>query len=508
MSALHPSRNRPVSSRLGKGAAAALLLGASACDHPTPQEKACESLAGRTVEGVTLAGARLVAASGAVPEYCEVTGTLPPSLDFEVRLPSAWNDKTLFIGGGGFDGSIPSANGYTARGYASIASNGGHAGSALDGSFASDPVKFDDFADLSTHRVLPVAKAVIREHYGRNSARTWFEGCSNGGREALIEAQRWPEDFDGIIARAPAYNFVELFLTFNRHAQQLSQPGAALPKSKLEILGRAVLEACDAKDGLTDGIISNPAACQFDPTVLQCPGAEGDNCLTAPQVESVKTIYSPYLINGERLNEGWPPGGEADPDAWSLWTTGNGNTAFAGGTLFAQDLIRYFITQDPAYDALSFQATDWLSRIDEVSTRVSALDADLSRFRARGGKLILWHGGTDAAISQKGTEAYYEKVRQTAGGQEAADTFVEYFPAPGVNHCAGGAGPDNVDLIPALEAWVEGGPPPSQAGLVIRKLTSTGASTLARPLCKYPRYPKHNGAGDAALAESFTCVEP
>ncbi|KFE72483.1 tannase/feruloyl esterase family alpha/beta hydrolase [Hyalangium minutum] len=490
--------------------AAAWLLtlgGCSSTPEPPPQLP-CESFRGRTLEEAQITGAELVAASGSMLEYCKVTGTLPPSLDFEVRLPTAWNEKTLYAGGGGFDGSIPSTDSYTSRGYASIASNGGHTADVVDASFALDAQKLNDFAYLSTHRVLPIAKTLIQERYGKSARKTYFEGCSNGGREALIEAQRWPEDFDGIISRAPAYNFVELMIAFNQITQQLVKPGAHLPPEKLRLLGKAVLDACDAKDGVADGILSLSSACQFDPSVLQCAGADQDDCLTAVQVSSAKTIYSPTLLNGTVINPGWPAGGEADPEGWGVWLTGDGNAILSVANFFGSSMVKYFITRDPNFDPLTFEPNAWQSRINETVALVSANNPDLGRFRARSGKLILWHGGADPAISETGTAEYYKRVVQAAGGQAAADAFVEYFPAPGVNHCGGGAGADTVDLLTALENWVEKGVAPSQAKLVATKFNQTGASVLSRPLCKYPRYPRYKGTGDIHSADSFTCVDP
>jgi hypothetical protein len=476
-------------------------------DEPTPQAQ-CEGLSGKTVEGASIDGAQLVAAAGSLPEYCKVLGSLPPALQFEVRLPSAWNGRTVYAGGGGYNGSIPSTDAYTPRGYVSIASNGGHTGTAFDGSFALDPVKLEDYASLAIHRVLPVAKALIQQRYGKGATKTYFEGCSNGGREALIEAQRWPEDFDGIIARAPAYNLVELFLTFNQHTRQLLQPGAN-PDAKLQALSQATMAACDAKDGLADGIISHLAACTFEPSTLRCTGADSATCLTAAQEASVQRIYSPELLKGQVINAGWPAGGEADPGAWSPWKTGGGNAATSLGANFGSGMVKFFITQDPAYDPLAFEPDAWASRIQEVAAKVSANSTDLSRFRARGGKLILWHGGTDAAISINGTTAYYQGVVQASGGQAQADTFVEYFTAPGVNHCVGGAGADSVDLLGALENWTDKGVAPSQAGLVATKRNAqTGQTVLTRPLCKYPQYPRYQGTGDVQSAASFTCTAP
>ena len=486
-----------------------LLLGTTTCGGLSTQAGPCAALQGQSVEGAAIT-ARHVAAAGGLPEHCEVKGSLPPALDFQVWLPSDWNGKAVFAGGGGFDGVIQDFTypAYAASRFAVIASNGGHTGEVFDGSFALDAAQLEDFASQSTHRVMPVARALVRAFYGRDATRAYFEGCSNGGREALIEAQRWPEDFDGIIARAPAYDFVELMLAFNRHTQLLSQPGASLSDAKLASLGQAVLAACDAQDGLADGILSNPGACAFDPATLQCQGAESDACLTAAQLTPVRAVYAPYVLNGQTIYDGWPAGGENDPDAWATWITGHGTPSASVGGIFGRELVRYLVTQQPTYDPLAFQPTDWLPRIQQLSARISANSTDLSGFRARGGKLVLWHGGTDAAISQKGTASYYERVVQAAGGQKTADGFVEYFPAPGVNHCAGGAGPDTVDLLSALDVWVEHGTAPSGQGLTLRKINASGQAALSRPLCKYPRYPRYNGTGDANQATSFTCTAP
>lgn len=507
--AIRRSFTRSLSALLRTGTAT-VLLGGGGCSHAPstpPPLVACEGFRGRTLEGALLTGASVIAAQGELPEYCQVTGTLPPSLHFEVRLPTAWNGRTIYGGGGGFDGFIIGGDSYTTQGYASIASDGGHTGHPLDGSFAQDKAALEDFASLSTHRVLPVAKAIIREHYGKTSAKTYFEGCSNGGREALIEAQRWPEDFDGIIARAPAYDFVELMLTFGHHAQRLAQPGAMPSGAKLARLGKAILAACDASDGLADGILSRTDACSFDPAVLQCHGESTPECLTPLELASVKALASPYVLKGRTFNAGWTPGDASDPGGWAPWLDQPELTATTGSRL-SRDVIRFFITQDPKFDPATFDAAAWQPRIDAMSARVSARSADLGRFRARGGKLILWHGGADGIISQRGTTAYYEQLVQAAGGQAAADAFVEYFPAPGVQHCGGGAGADSVDLLPALEDWVEGGKPPSQANLVATRRAAADPRALSRPLCKYPLYPRYNGTGDVTRAASFTCVAP
>lgn len=485
-----------------------LALGATSCAHvpaSPPALTACEGFRGRTVEGAQLTGASVIAATATLPEYCQVTGTLPPSLHFEVRLPSSWNGRTVYGGGGGFDGFIIPGDSYTAQGYASIASDGGHTGHPLSGAFALDPVALEDFAFRSVHRVLPVAKAILREHYGKAATRTYFEGCSNGGREALIEAQRWPDDFDGIIARAPAYDFVGLMLTFSHNAQLLAKPGAMPSRAKLEHLGQALLAACDANDGLTDGLLSQTDACSFEPATLLCHAESTPECLTPAELASVQALASPYVLDGRRLNPGWPRGDASDPGGWAAWLDQPQLTDTAGSRL-SGDFIRFFIAQQSGFNPATFDATAWWPRIEALSALISARSADLERFRAHGGKLILWHGGTDGIISQRVTTAYYQQLVQKAGGQAAADTFVEYFPAPGVNHCSGGAGADSVNLLPALEDWVEGRGPPSRANLVATRRAGPGA--LSRPLCKYPLYPRYNGTGEVSQASSFTCVAP
>ncbi len=495
-------------------ALATLLLGMAACTHApsaAPEARApdCERLTALAVAGATLTQATRVPAQGPVPEYCRVRGELPPSLHFEVRLPTGWNGRTVYNGGGGYDGVIFPADENLARGYASVASDGGHTGTPAQGAFALEPGPLEDFASLSVHRVLPVARALIRAHYGQDATKTYFEGCSNGGREGLIAAQRWPEDFDGLVIHAPAHDFVSLMLAFNQHAQRLAIPGALPSRAQLAHLGQAMLAACDAKDGLADGIVSHPG-CAFDPGVLQCQGPERDTCLTPAQVASARALAAPVVLDGQVLYPGWPVGDAEDPGGWAAWRLEPGDFERSAGHVLSRELIRYFITRDPGFDSLRFQPGAWRERIAEVTAQVSALDPDLSRFRARGGKLILRHGSADGIISPRGTDAYYEAVVRAAGGQAQADTFVEYFPAPGVHHCGGipGPGPNQVDWLSALETWVERGVPPSRTPLLAHKPDATGAPVLSRPVCKYPLYPRYSGSGNPNLAEHFTCVAP
>lgn len=476
------------------------------------------------LSGTTLAGARLtttvVAAADAVPEYCKVTGTIDSALNFEMRMPMSWNGKALFLGGAGYDGLIPMPDvlrlgpSVLTLGYTTIATDAGHAGNPFDGSWALDnPTAVENFAYLAHHRVLQVARAIIAVHYAPPLLRLYFEGGSSGGREALIQAQRWPDDFDGVIARAPALSFVALLLNANRLAKQIySRPEAWLPSSALELLSDAVLAACDDLDGLADGIVSNVAACQFDRATLRCPAGGGTDCLSDAQLESVNAVFSPLqidvaLAHGLTSHPGYPlSGAESAGGGVPLWLTG-----FApdnrGALLFTlQDqFIKYFVTKDPEYDSLQFSPASASAQLSDLSMLLDATDADLSLFAVRGGKVILWHGLADYAISAYGTVAYYERVVEAAGGQDRADEFVRFYTSPGVDHTGTGRGAPLVDLLGALDAWVEEGTPP---GDLIAYRVEQDVQIPSRPLCRYPTYARYQGSEDPRSAASFVCVAP
>jgi feruloyl esterase len=477
---------------------------------PTPQTQ-CTALGNQSIatpEGnATIVSAQLVAAAGDQPEACRVLGTMAPSLRFEVRLPTTWNSRLLYLGGGGFDGAIPQPPGHQAsQGYVTVASDGGHT-AGPDETWAYDPEKLNDYAYRSTHKTMFAARALVQQRYGRAATRSYFEGCSNGGREALIQAQRYPEDFDGIIARAPAWNFAELMLAGHRNTKQFfGSPANALSAAKTATLSQAVLAACDTLDNADDDIISNPAACSFNPATLRCTGADSDACLTDAQISTVNTFYSIYRFNNNvPYYIGWPAGGESDPFGWAIWAA----TPFDGLPSFSTRFIRYFLLQDPNYNVMNFVPENHLPIIANRAALINASSTDYSAFRARGGKLLLWHGTNDWAISFNSTALYYNDVVAAAGGQTSADQFVEFFPAPGVQHCFGGPGPDFVDLLPALQTWTEGGLPPSQQNLNIVKFTLNPlAITNVRPLCKFPRYPRYNGTGNPVAAGSYSCALP
>jgi predicted esterase len=484
----------------------------------TPQSS-CASLSGRsiaTTEGTaTIASTQFVAAVGNEPEHCRVFGNMAPELHFEIKLPTNWNQRLLFIGGGGFDGAIPQPPGYQLQqNYVIVASNGGHNANGTDELWAYDAAKLNDYAYSSTHRTLLAARGVIQQRYGQQAVRSYFEGCSNGGREALIQAQRYPEDFDGIVARAPAWNFTWLMVAGNQGMKRFFQSAATqLSAAKLTTLSNAVLAACDLHDNRADGIVSNVAACTFDPATLRCTGGDNDSCLTDAQIATVNSIYSPHTlnINGTAVPYyiGWPAGGESASGGWDFWRADLDN----GLPDFSTRFIRYFLLQNPTYNAMNFTPELNLTTIQDREALIDAkIDSNsndnYTQFRNSGGKLILWHGTNDPAISYTSTALYYGQI-VNAHGQMGADQFAEFFPAPGVLHCFGGEGSDFVDLLTPLRTWVEAGTAPSQQNLVALKLRTqpTLSLTNPRPLCKYPRYPRYIG-GDANLASSYMCTMP
>ncbi len=469
----------------------------------------CAALAGRSIGGATISVAAVVPASATLAEHCKVSGLIEPKLNFELRLPRDWNHKLHYGGGGGYNGAIPPVDAPALNaGYAQVSSDSGHQGSALDASFAlNDSQAAQLFGSLSVPTVMGAATEIVRVHYGTRARRAYFEGCSNGGREALMNAQRFPTLFDGVISRAPAYNWVGLMGAFNRTAKALAAPGGAINPAKTTTLASAVRAACDDLDGVVDGVVSNPAACHFDPKTLRCAGGAdtGDSCLSDAQLNTVASWTSPVAFDGSTYtNTGWPlTGNENEAGAWDLWTTGAPSLQF----LFQDTTVKNYLARDPAADSLVYDFNSDTGALFAMAALNDATNPNLHPFLAAGGKLILWHGGNDSALSITSTTAYYQSVVTAMGGQPNTDEFVRYYTAPGVNHCAGGPGADSADLLTALDRWVTRRRAPQT--LTASKLDpATGAKLLSRPLCVHPAYPRYKGKGDPNEASSFVCARP
>jgi feruloyl esterase len=513
-------------------------------------QQSCDSITGVKLANATVTSATLVAEGpfagpagrGAtarpptVPAHCDVRGVIRPTRDSEIKfalwLPTAaaWNGKYRQEGNGGWAGAINDASliDPLRRGYAVAATDDGHEGGFGAAWAIGHPEKLIDFGSRAVHETSVQSKAIVRVFYGRDAERSYFDGCSDGGREALMEAQRYPDDFVGILAGAPASNWSHLFTGFvwNEHAL-LMTPGSAIPPAKLPAIQRAVLATCDGVDGVKDGLIEDPRACRFDPSVLLCKGADTAECLTAPQVTALQKIYAgpKNPRTGEQIFPGQPKGTEGAPGSWSAWIT---PAAPAGAIQFGFGNSYYgaAVFEDPKWDFHAFDL-DRDVRIGDAKAGpiLNATSPDLRSFRAGGGKLIQYHGWGDAAISAISSIDYYDSVRTflsrypdaRAGGTPPIDDFYRLFMVPGMGHCGGGAGPNRFgnggsatssdpdhDVFTALERWVERGTAPERI-IGTGVTTDEPTRTLTRPLCPYPMRAKYRGAGDVTDAANFIC---
>ncbi|HTU43758.1 MAG TPA: tannase/feruloyl esterase family alpha/beta hydrolase [Bryobacteraceae bacterium] len=466
-----------------------------------------------------------------LPGFCRVAGVLKPVSDsyirFEVWLPLAdWNHRYLGVGNGGFAGSIDyrTLAGDLKRGYATAATDTGHEGDAEDASWAfHHPEKVADFGYRALHLTTETAKKLMEVFYGGPAEHSYFDSCSDGGREALMEAQRFPEDFDGILAGAPANFWTSLLTGGVEVAQELyGNPAAYLSGAKAPAIGAAVLKACDAQDGVTDGIVSDPERCHFDPDALLCKGAEGRDCLTVPQVASLKRLYAGSRdAQGRRLFLGYMPGGENGAQGWASWILGPA-PGLSYGVGYVENYFRYIVFDDPTWNILTANV-DAAKRLADQKTAESlnATNPDLRRFQARGGKLIMYHGWNDPAISPLYAVSYYKQVGAGMGAQNR-ESFLRLYMIPGMQHCIGGPGPsyfgqlgtttakgEKHGIYAALEEWVEKGTAPGE--IVATKYVDNDpskAAAMTRPLCAYPQIAKYKGAGDTNDYRNFTCEVP
>jgi Tannase and feruloyl esterase len=485
----------------------------------------CPGLASLSVSATTITSAAYVAPAGGVPEHCLVRGRVDTEINFQLGLPLTWNGKFYHEGGGGFVGSIPAITAGLSRGYASVATDTGHTGTgvaALDGSWALNRLDRQvNFGHRGIHVVTVAAKQITALAYGSAPNYSYFQGCSNGGRQALQEAQRYPHDFDGIVAAAPALDWTGLMIGFNWNSKALR--AAPIPPAKLTLIANAAVQRCDAQDGLADGLIDNPLRCDFDPASLQCSGADAPNCLTAAQVDAVKKVYAgPSNSRGRQLHPGFPPGAEGGDtpgtgagSGWQTWISGpsialppvNGNPL---QFTFSDHYLRYFVFSDPAYDPIgSFDFDRDPRALRETGKFINAQNTNLSEFRKAGGKLLLWHGWADHALMAERTIEYYNDVVDRTGSRKKADRFTRLYLAPGMHHCSGGPGPNQFDMLTPLENWVEQGvePGPVVATKYVGNNVAAGVVERTRPLCQYPKVARHLG-GSIDIAANFECRKP
>jgi feruloyl esterase len=485
-------------------------------------QRACESLASFTGEGLTAIQARVVAAAGDTPPHCRVTGVIAPEVAFEVSLPDRWNQRFYMTGNGGLAGDAvdtPANADRTAalaNGFVHARTNTGHdARKEPGGTFVlSNPQKAIDYAYRAVHVTADTAKRVAGAYYGRPVSFAYWNSCSNGGRQGLLEAQRFPGDFDGIVANAPWVD--QTGFTLGAMWNQKALTEAPVPPAKLAIVARAVMDACDAVDGLKDGLIDDPRACRFDPArdVPACRnGADGPDCLTPAQAATVKKIYSGPTSRGKPLFPGFMVGSEAVTAAPNGTTASGWLNAIvpaqpgAKPAVFnlAENVMRYLILDppQPEYDFTTFDYDKDPALVARWSALADAKDPDLSRFRTRGGRLIMTYGWADQILQPMMGVAYYEAV-MARNGRTTPD-FARLFMMPGVAHCGGGVGPDRIDAVTAVIDWVEKGKAPDR--LIASKATG-GQVVRTRPLCPYPQVARYQGQGSIDAAASFRCVAP
>lgn len=457
----------------------------------------CESLATLNLKS----GSITLAEPTAEPAVCRVAATLRPSSDSEIKmevwLPTQnWNGKFRANGNGGWSGSISTATlaDGVKLGYASAMTDTGHEGGSAR--FAlGHPEKLIDFGYRSTHEMTIAAKAIIDAYYGKLPVRSYFTGCSAGGRQGLMEAQRFPDDYDGIVAGAPGINWSGRAMQAMWIAQAVHQSEASyLPPSKYRLIHDAVLSACDSLDGVKDGVLEDPRTCKFDPSVLECKNGDSSNCLTRPQVEAARRIYSPVI--NERTGAAVIPGYERGSELG--WATMAGPQPFAIGL----DLFRYVVFQDPRWDFQKFNFAADLERTETASSMLNALDPELGRFAARGGKLIQYHGWNDPQISPGSSVDYFESVVKSMGTNNVGG-FYRLFMIPGMAHCGGGEGASSFDMLGPLEEWVEQGHAPDR---VPAARVQDGKPDRTRPLCSFPQVAKYMGSGNTDEASNFVCA--
>ena len=506
----------------------------------------CEKLADVTLTNATVtsatsvtagsykppAGPGLPAPSAALPAFCRVAGVAKPTSDsdirFEVWLPLAgWNGKYEQVGNGGFAGTIPfsAMAASLLSGYATAGTDDGHV-AARDAKWAiGHPEKVKDFGYRAVHETSVQAKALIAAFYGKAAAHVYFVGCSEGGREGLTEAQRYPDDFQGIIAGSPAINWNHLNARGLWDELALTEtPESYIPPAKLPILQNAAIAACDSTDGDKDGSIENPSLCHFDPATVQCKGDDTSGCLTAAQVAAAKKIYAP-LTNprtGALIEAGFSPGGEAVPANWAVWITGGSAAQQGVGKLFANQFFADMVFENPQWNPKSFNFdSDMKLTDDKFGDILNSMDTNLRAFKAHGGKLIQYHGWSDAAIPPLGSVEYFESVQKTMGNTKS---FYRLFMVPTMSHCAGGPGATmfgnaggfaapsedaDHDVVMALARWVEDGKAPDRiiASGYVDGNPAKGIA-MTHPLCPYPEQAYYKGSGDMKDAANFVCRRP
>ena len=459
--------------------AAGLASAAAACATPAADPlAACADLTTLELIDLRIDAAEPVSAAAGVPAHCKVTGVIETEINFELLLPDDWNGRFLMGGGGGFVGSVQNqarslyahGGGPLQRGYATVGTDTGHSGGGIEAGWAlNHPERQENFGHRAVHLTAETAKSIVAHYYARPADYSYFVGCSRGGGQAMMESQRYPGDFDGIVAAAPAYDWTGISAGFVQNQQAIYPDGdletPVLTPATLELLGSSILAACDADDGVEDGALTDPRQCGFTPEDLpRCAGDRpADDCVTAAQLAAIKTVYDGPTSNGEPIYQGFNYGGEHDAGGWDSWVVRSAGRAAQGVPNaqfgFGTEIYKNFVFSDPEWDYTQYDFSTWKDDVADTAAILNATDTDLSRFRDGGGKIIYWTGWSDLALAPLGTIDYYERL---AAGDPTAGDYTRLYMLPGVLHCGGGPGPDRVDWVEAIRAWVEEGQAPER----------------------------------------------
>jgi len=482
----------------------------------------CESLSTLKISGVSVTAAQTVTAGAftppgdapngtalaaykTLPAFCRVRATLTPSSDSEIKIEvwmpsSGWNRKFEAVGNGGWAGviSYPSLAAAVTAGYASVSTDTGHEGNTA--SFAlGHPEKVVDIAYRAIHEMTVKAKAIVNAYYGNAPALSFWNGCSTGGRQGITEAAKFPTDFDAIVAGASAINWMRLMvarMTVNMFTHRSED--SYIPPAKYAMIHEAVLKTCDTLDGVKDGVIENPLACNFDPKALLCKGPDSADCLTAAQVESVRALYSPIRDpkTGAQVTPALlQPGSEM---GWAI-------LAGPEPLRYSIETYRYVVYKDANWDWHEFNAANDIERALKADNGLlDFTDANLKPFFDRGGKLLMYHGWADPQVTPLGSVNYFNDVVKILGSSVVGKS-IELYMVPGMNHCQGGPGTDNFDKMGAIEEWVAKGNAPDK---IIASHLTNGTADRTRPLCPYPQIAAYKGSGSTDEAANFTCKAP
>lgn len=477
-----------------------LILGAASACGETTNRMSAEDLRRVRLPDVVLESATPMAPKG--KNYLDVKGVVGQHIRFELLLPDDWNGRFVMGGGGGFVGSVQNgAADSVNHGYATVGTDTGHEGPfGISAAWAYTNVEAQlNFGYLAVHRTAEVAKALVRAYYGKDAAYSYFTGCSRGGGQAMMESQRYPEDFDGIVAGAPAFNWPGLAATGITIAQALYPDPAhldtnVLNRDALETLQKSIIDQCDAEDGLKDGIIEDPASVHFD--LAKVPD------LTDAQRKAISIIYQGAHNERGAVFPGYSPGAEVDPNQFVAWVVGPApslakdhqpDLMFA----FSTQIFKYLVFNNPDWDYSTYNFSNFEKDTRLAASFLNATSPDLDNLRARHGKLIIWHGWADPALPAQATVDYY---RQVEAHDPHAEDYCRLFMVPGCYHCGGGPGASEVDWLPIIADWVEHGKSPDR--IIAAKRGKTGI-ILTRPLYPYPRTVVYKGSGDPNSADSF-----